>query len=542
MVYIKRNSPFFIAAGVLLGIVFIHLMLVLTKTDGHFAYALDDSYIHMAMAKNIVTHGVWGVTKHSFSSTSSSPLWTIVLSFFYFVTGVHTLTPFILNILISLIFLFWVYKIALKESKNKIFLTVFLISLVLFIPLPSLIFIGIEHILHTFLNLMFIYYAVCDISDDEKKAGSCVFRRLLIIAPLAVMARYESLCVVFLICCLYILKRDYKKSGLLFIFSIIPIAVLGFISVSKGWYFFPNSVMLKSAHPEISFSGILIFLQKGLDKFYMNTYLVRELICALCLGGLSLFIKKRFLSRYFLYSFIFIVVLLIHICFARIGMLQRYVGYLNAAGIFSIAFLLFDYFKTAKINFPSIKLLRAEHIFIYIVFFIFVLVIAYDAQHCYYSLFKLSLAPKNIYEQQCQTARFIKQYYNNQSIALNDIGAVNYYSDVYCTDLWGLANMYIADARLNKNYSVKALDIVTKYNRTKIAVIYDGWFKPYIGGLPDNWTKVGEWIIQDNIVCGGNAVSFYAVEKNEIAPLSAKLKLFDSKLPKSVIRRYNTKI
>jgi hypothetical protein len=29
-------------------------------SSGHFIYALDDTYINMAMAKNFALHGVWG--------------------------------------------------------------------------------------------------------------------------------------------------------------------------------------------------------------------------------------------------------------------------------------------------------------------------------------------------------------------------------------------------------------------------------------------------------------------------------------------------
>jgi hypothetical protein len=40
---------------------------------GSFTYALDDAYIHLAMAKNFPL-GVWGTTRYEFSSSSSSLL------------------------------------------------------------------------------------------------------------------------------------------------------------------------------------------------------------------------------------------------------------------------------------------------------------------------------------------------------------------------------------------------------------------------------------------------------------------------------------
>ncbi len=48
--------------------------------DGVWTYALDDAYIHLAIAHNLGWHGVWGVSNTSFASSSSSPLWTVLLA------------------------------------------------------------------------------------------------------------------------------------------------------------------------------------------------------------------------------------------------------------------------------------------------------------------------------------------------------------------------------------------------------------------------------------------------------------------------------
>ena len=41
-------------------------------TGATLVYGLDDAYIHMAIAKNLARHGVWGVTPFHFASASSS--------------------------------------------------------------------------------------------------------------------------------------------------------------------------------------------------------------------------------------------------------------------------------------------------------------------------------------------------------------------------------------------------------------------------------------------------------------------------------------
>ncbi len=75
------------------------LVISLGLNNGHFAYGLDDAYIHMSIAKNFALHGVWGLTPYGFTSSSSSLLWTLLLSFIFYIIGVNVLVPFMLNII-----------------------------------------------------------------------------------------------------------------------------------------------------------------------------------------------------------------------------------------------------------------------------------------------------------------------------------------------------------------------------------------------------------------------------------------------------------
>ena len=62
-------------------------------------YALDDPYIHMAIARHVVEDAVYGVTPYQFSSASSSPLYTLLLAAANYVFGVREVLPLVVNVL-----------------------------------------------------------------------------------------------------------------------------------------------------------------------------------------------------------------------------------------------------------------------------------------------------------------------------------------------------------------------------------------------------------------------------------------------------------
>src|SRR5579872_596074 len=70
---------------------------VLLHTDGNFSYPLDDSFIHLAVAKTLAFKGVWGISKYEFASASSSILYPMLVAMVFFIFGAHTIVGFIIN-------------------------------------------------------------------------------------------------------------------------------------------------------------------------------------------------------------------------------------------------------------------------------------------------------------------------------------------------------------------------------------------------------------------------------------------------------------
>ena len=57
----RRRGPVTIALSILLVAVGVLVAWSWRHCAGHLVYALDDAYIHMAMARNLAEHGVFGV-------------------------------------------------------------------------------------------------------------------------------------------------------------------------------------------------------------------------------------------------------------------------------------------------------------------------------------------------------------------------------------------------------------------------------------------------------------------------------------------------
>lgn len=533
---IKKHWPFIIAVSILWIIVSILLSLSLKQTQGHFVYVLDDPYIHMAVAKNFAQHGVWGITKDNFSSTTSSLIWPILISFIYLIFGVNEIAPLILNILIATALIWFVYFIIKKYFFNSLFIFIILLLIIFSTPLPLLVLSGHEHILHAILSISLVYLTAIIISNGNSPNKSRInFYEiiLLLLSFLIVVTRYEGLFAIIVIFILFIFHKRYLYALSLVSISSLPIIIYGFISVSKGWYFLPNSIYLKGSLPDpLSIMNIITFLFVGLGKMQFLPS-----IFYLLLIGLTIFIFKKTkqngkLDFHDYMLIIFILITFFHVEFVRRDQIFRYEAYLVASGIFVIAFSLQKFF----LNKPVINLNRRVFLKgISFTFLSFILILPF-LERTIESIIIIPKAIKNIYEQQYQMGLFLKNYYQGESVAANDIGAINYLAEIKNLDLWGLGSMDVAKARKDKNYNTEKIFELGKSKNVKIAIVYDHWYM-YYGGIPSNWKNVGTWTISNNVVCGGNTVSFYAVDSLEVSNLIANLKDFSTQLPKDVIQR-----
>jgi hypothetical protein len=151
-----------------------------------------------------------------------------------------------------------------------------------------------------------------------------------------------------------------------------------------------------------------------------------------------------------------------------------------------------------------------------------------------FTVFEVPFATKNIYDQHYQMSQFVKNYAGGNIIAANDIGMIEYYSASEVLDLYGLANMDIARAKLTNRYTTETIFDLTKSKNIKLAIVYANGYEMY-GGLPPSWIKLAEWTMTDrNIVCGYETVTFFSLTQEDADGLRKKLIEYSTQLPKSV--------
>ena len=526
---VSRHLPLIIAIAVLWTAILILFRESTAINQGIFTYVLDDPYIHMVMAKNLILHGVWGVDEYGFTSSSSSPLWILLLSFAYFVFGVNTFIPFILNTVFATAFIFIAYSIFKYYKLNPMYNLIFLIFLIFFTPLPALIFTGMEHILQIVLIVSFIFIAVQLISED--KPSSLKYYILLILAALVVAVRYEDAIVVSIIALIFLIHKKFWNFLSVLCASIIPVIAYGIFSTENGWFFLPNSLITKTIFVEaktqlFSLNGIFLLLNNFLN--ILNSYIFIPFILA---AGLLIFRfkeKMTFWNAPNLIITIFLGTTVLHIFIARIRWFYRYEAYIIALGIMALAVGISEYLPIFKRN----SKLSYKHLSI--ILLIFILVVPLSARG-YDSFNDTPKATHNVYDQQYQMGLFIQKYYQGDAVSLNDVGAVNYIANIKSVDLLGLSSLNVSKAILKNNYTIEDLDNITRQNHVKVVIVYEYLYKNYLtGGLPSNWIKVGQWKIPNRITCFMDTVSFYVIDPKDEENLTENLRKFSSELPPDV--------
>lgn len=521
----------FFAGIVFIAIVIFQIIDISQNCDGNYIYPLDDTYIHLSIANNFSNHGIWGVTSHEFSSSSSSLLYTLILSISMLIFGNNQLLPLLINIVTSYVIIIVIFNLLKSDyyitsnktniNKKGFIWTGFLLFIITAIialsaPIVILTLSGMEHTIQILVNLLFISALVKYLSDSRKSD----FRNLILLAPLVTGARFEGIFLIFIAIIFLLTKKEFKKTFYIFIAAVLPLAVYGLISQSNGWMPLPNSILLKSTKPEtMDLIGILLYPLQWIPKLMKEHHLLTIFISA---AGL-LFVNHQYRRSYFEFKNIWLVItlllIIIHLTFAKTGWVYRYEAYIVVIGLVAIALNIADLIKFGE------RKLRIA------VLALVALMIISCGIRTFNSITDVSTMSRNIYEQQFQMSRFLGQYYGNYTVTLGDIGACTYFTDIKLLDLVSLGSIEPLKLRIAKKFNAGEIEKLAKTKNAKIAILYKDAFLDYI---PPSWIEAGDWKISNNIGCYMDRVTFYAVNLEEAVRLKINLIEFNKQLPSSV--------
>ncbi|MBN2328076.1 MAG: hypothetical protein JXR73_13070 [Candidatus Omnitrophica bacterium] len=517
-----RNLLLFLPATVLIGVAGAIEYSIVQQT-GRTVYPIDDPYIHLAMARHFAEHGVFGVSLAGFSASSSSPLWTLLLGALFRVLGNHEFIPFLLNLIFGFIVTVYLTRLLADRLGSILAAIAGSVFVAAIAPLPTHIALGMEHILHIGLTLMLVERASRTIGGEEKEHPGVV----LLLVFLAMLTRLETMFVAAPLALLCMMERKWKTAAVLIAGCGLPLLVLGWINVRNDWFFFPMSVVLKSP---LSLSG-WERIGNCVERLYGQLFATPHMAAPFGLGIAALLSgwrHEKILSANSAWGVVFAAAMTLHCAFASIGWFYRYEGYLLIMGAVAAAPSVRRWAAGFRRRWKELSRWR-ERILVGGCWAGLLLLLPFPFYKQWQSIGTLAPAARNIYSQQYQMGLFLKNYYEGEAIAANDIGAINYLADIECLDPMGLGSMEPVRAKLQSVWSPRFLHSWCMQHKTAAVMIYESWFK---GVLPTTWIKAGEWRVDEKISVADSTVSFFALTPYDARRLRKNLIEFEANLPK----------
>jgi hypothetical protein len=505
------RSPLLPAVAVFLGSLAWALRAALRLTDGRLVYALDDAYIHMAVARTLATHAVWGCTPHHFSSSSSSPLWTLGLGAAYRVFGVHDALPLLLNVAFALATLVVADRALARFGAAPLVRASALLGIVVAFPMAGMVLIGMEHILHLLLTIAFAAAAVTALtSPEDPRPGWRRTAVLCVLGALLGASRYEGFFLVGLAGLAFLLRRQWRRALAIGAAALLPLAAFGAVSVANGWYFLPNPLMIKAVGETAStLSAVLKPFGSEDLEFLRNNRAMPILVAIGALSALAHLRRRPAWRPPVLFPLLLAAMILVHghFVFSPLYWAYRYDAYLVGFGVFVTAVVLAGVPAPLALPRGALAALLVAAL---------VPVVA-DVREGLVPEAEIEGA-MGTYLEQYQSAQLIRTYYPGAAVIVNDLGAVTYYTQARILDIVGLGDIEPLAIMRRSAYTSREVVAWTAPYQPKIAIISLGW--SMVGGLiPPEWVRVAVVEMPPH----RHRVGFYAVDRKESWPLRASV-------------------
>ncbi len=453
---------------------------VLIKTGMNFTYTLDDPYIHLALARNILL-GNYGINLNEPSAPSSSILWPFLLVPFAKLSLAHfEYVPLALNVA-------WVVLSAIVLDRIFAERPPFVRGMLSFFILLAtngygLVFSGMEHSLQV---LLVIYLTYGLLNRQELRPGSSSNQLFLWSVLLLPLVRYEGAAFSFPILG-YLFFAGQRRAALL-VGAALVLVMAGFSLYlnSQGLGYVPSSILSKSYYSN-SFA-VVENLRANVEKYGF---------LLLPLGWVCIRHFKD--DRGF--ALLLPAVALLHFVFGKYGWFGRYEVYFVVFAVVVTMRELLSWKPTA---------------------WWLVLVLPLIFNGLLYATVAVPLAASNIAHQQRIMAMIARQL--GSSVAVNDLGLVALESSQYVLDLAGLGSIEALVARRENGTDTTWVRALMNREQVEYAFVYPVAFP----AAPVNWIRVGELRLNQPLVTSASElVTLFATSEEARAKLRATLTMF----------------
>ena len=467
---------------------------VLLACRGLFFFSLDDPYIHLAVAHNLL-HGVYGVNANEVSSPSSSILWPWLLAATEFL-GLGAAGPFLLNVVAAGATVTTALRLVRRagvvdpglSAARAYTIAIGLVFATSAIALPLT---GLEHCWH-------VLTVVLSLEGLDRAAdGEAPRARFLLALFLMPLVRFEG--IAFAGASLVALAAlGYRREALATAVAIgVALTAYGVYMTRIGLPLLPSSVLLKSSAASSLGAGPSAMLHALAQRLVENLHEGRAIVLALALAFLvyvAYAVRDR--TRRLAVYIPVIAAIGAHLLVGAYGWFYRYEVYVIALALLTVLLGLADLGRT-EAGAPISTLRIAALVVIFALPYIVAVV-------------RTPGAAANVYEQQYQMGRFARDIYQ-RPVGVNDLGLVSWRNAHYVLDLYGLGSESVRKLRIAHVFGPADIERLTDEYDVGLVMVYEYL---YANGAPKSWSKIAA-LHTPAISGAGDTVAFFMTSKGD---------------------------
>lgn len=444
--------------------------------NGYFGFPLDDPWIHLTFARNLIEYGSFSYFKDEIvTSGSTSPIYTLLLSVLFLISKNEYVISYVLGIIFNVIAVLFIYKLVSLHFGPKSLVTLSTVFLIALQPKLNLIAVsGME-------TSMFIFFIICTLYfyKTANKILLGIFLGLTIwcrpdgaVLWIAVLVDYfifqNSVKVESATDIKKFERRDFLIAVLI---GIILTALYFLFNYSLSGSILPNTYKAKLEYYQHNLredflkNDVLVYFSSSEFILVVIPFLIAALI-------IIYYLVKKQHDHFFVY--LIFTLGLIAVYYIQLPFAHRFGRYLMPVIPFYILLSVYGLKRTSDFIFHKSKFIALVNL-LFVLFFVVSLLLSFI--HLGKNSQEFTELCKYHNERHVAAGMWIKKNTPEDAIiAVHDIGAIGYYGNRKLIDMVGLVTPELIEHINDKNFSAFMKDYLSQNKVTYIAALKN-WFE-----------------------------------------------------------------